>query len=310
MIHYITKIGNTIERHTTIDFLLSECIWVDLVNPTEEEKQLIEKEFQVELFTEQEVEEIESSSKFIELDTEIGINLNFLSLNDGRYIKEPVSFILKENRLITQREAEYKTFKDTFKKLRITKPNTGSDVFEILLETRIDYDADLIETITDKITTISKGLVKNNTLERELLVSITNLQESTIAIRENILEKQRILSSILKSKFYSKENYETLRIMIKDVGSLLEHTSFNFERLEFLQNTFLGLVDMEQNRIIKIFTVVTVIFMPPTLIASMYGMNFTFMPELDEKWGYPYAILLMIVSSAATLLFFRRKKWL
>ena len=117
MIHYITKIGNTIERHTTIDFLLSECIWVDLVNPTEEEKQLIEKEFQVELFTEQEVEEIESSSKFIELDTEIGINLNFLSLNDGRYIKEPVSFILKENRLITQREAEYKTFKDTFKKI-------------------------------------------------------------------------------------------------------------------------------------------------------------------------------------------------
>lgn len=310
MIHYITKIGNTIERHTTLDFLLSDCIWVDLVNPTEEEKQLIEKEFQVELFTEQEVEEIESSSKFIELDTEIGINLNFLSLNDGRYIKEPVSFILKENRLITQREAEYKTFKDTFKKLRISKPNTGSDVFEILLETRIDYDADLIETITDKITTISKGLVKDNTLERELLVSITNLQESTIAIRENILEKQRILSSILKSKFYSKENYETLRIMIKDVGSLLEHTSFNFERLEFLQNTFLGLVDMEQNRIIKIFTVVTVIFMPPTLIASMYGMNFTFMPELDEKWGYPYALILMVVSSAATLLFFKRKKWL
>lgn len=310
MIHYITKIGNTIEKHTTIDFSLSDCIWVDLVNPTEEEKQLIEKEFQVELFTEQEVEEIESSSKFIELDTEIGINLNFLSLNDGRYIKEPVSFILKENRLITQREAEYKTFKDTFKKLRITKPNTGSDVFEILLETRIDYDADLIETITDKITTISKGLVKDNSLERELLVSITNLQESTIAIRENILEKQRILSSILKSKFYSKENYETLRIMIKDVGSLLEHTSFNFERLEFLQNTFLGLVDMEQNRIIKIFTVVTVIFMPPTLIASMYGMNFTFMPELDEKWGYPYAIILMIISSAATLLFFKRKKWL
>lgn len=310
MIHYVTKIGNSIERHTAIDFSLSDCIWVDLVNPTEEEKQLIEKEFQVELFTEQEVEEIESSSKFIELDTEIGINLNFLSLNEGRYIKEPVSFILKESRLITQREAEYKTFKDTFKKLRITKPNTGSDVFEILLETRIDYDADLIETITDKITTISKGLVKNNTLERDLLVNITNLQESTIAIRENILEKQRILSSILKSKFYSKENYETLRIMIKDVGSLLEHTSFNFERLEFLQNTFLGLVDMEQNRIIKIFTVVTVIFMPPTLIASMYGMNFTFMPELDKKWGYPYAILLMIISSAATLLFFKRKKWL
>ena len=98
--------------------------------------------------------------------------------------------------------------------------------------------------------------------------------------------------------------------MIKDIGSLLDHTSFNFERLEFLQNTFLGLVDMEQNRIIKIFTVVTVVFMPPTLIASMYGMNFQFMPELDELWGYPFAILLMIMSSVLTLLFFKRKKWL
>src|SRR5690606_23985520 len=98
--------------------------------------------------------------------------------------------------------------------------------------------------------------------------------------------------------------------MIKDVGSLLDHTSFNFERLEFLQNTFLGLVDMEQNRVIKIFTVVTVIFMPPTLIASLYGMNFQFMPELNYSWGYPFAVALMILSSVLTLLFFKRKNWL
>ena len=142
------------------------------------------------------------------------------------------------------------------------------------------------------------------------MLKITALQESTITIRENIVEKQRILSSMLKSKMFPKEDYENMRIMIKDVGSLLDHTSFNFERLEFLQNTFLGLVDMEQNRVIKIFTVVTVIFMPPTLIASLYGMNFKFMPELDKIWGYPFAVLLMILSSAVTLLFFRRKKWL
>jgi magnesium transporter len=145
---------------------------------------------------------------------------------------------------------------------------------------------------------------------RDLLLTITAMQESTIAIRENIVEKQRILSSLLKSKMFPKEDYEKMRIMIKDVGSLLDYTSFNFERLEFLQNTFLGLVDMEQNRVIKIFTVVTVIFMPPTLIASLYGMNFKFMPELDEVWGYPFALLLMLLSSVFTLMFFRRKKWL
>ena len=101
-----------------------------------------------------------------------------------------------------------------------------------------------------------------------------------------------------------------MRIMIKDVGSLLDHTSFNFERLEFLQNSFLGLVDIEQNRIIKIFTVVTVIFMPPTVIASAYGMNFKHMPEIDKVWGYPFALIMMLLSSVLTLLFFRRKKWL
>jgi magnesium transporter len=119
-----------------------------------------------------------------------------------------------------------------------------------------------------------------------------------------------MLSALLKSKFFPKDNYETIRMMLKDVGSLLYHTSFNFERLEFLQNTFLGLADIEQNRIIKIFTVVTVVFMPPTLIASMYGMNFRFMPELGQKWGYPFAILLMLLSSIGTLLFFKRKNWL
>ena len=143
-----------------------------------------------------------------------------------------------------------------------------------------------------------------------MLIRINSLQESTISIRENIVEKQRILSAIFKSKFFPKDDYDTMRVMIKDVGSLLDHTSFNFERLEFLQNTFLGLVDMEQNRIIKIFTIVTVVFMPPTLIASMYGMNFTFMPELNQKWGYPFAISLMIFSSVVTLLFFKLKKWL
>ena len=101
-----------------------------------------------------------------------------------------------------------------------------------------------------------------------------------------------------------------LRIMIKDIGSLIEHNKFAFERLEYLQNTFMGLVNIEQNRIIKIFTVATVAFMPPTLIASLYGMNFKIMPELDWDYGYLFAITLMILSSVITLIFFKKKNWL
>lgn len=288
----------------------TDLIWIDLISPTEEEKKQVEKAFGIALFTEQESEEIESSSRYNETETEIGININFLRLFEGSYLNEAVSFILKENFLITQRDDEYKSFTDTYRKIKTIKPKNGIDLFMTIFEMRIDFDADFIENITEKTTVVSKGLVESNDLKRELLLKITAFQESTIVIRENIVEKQRILSAILKSKFFPQEKHDNVRIMIKDVGSLLDHTSFNFERLEFLQNTFLGLVDMEQNRIIKIFTVVTVIFMPPTLIASLYGMNFRIMPELDYSWGYPFAVGLMIFSSVVTLLFFKRKNWL
>lgn len=310
MVNYFFLENNTVTMASGSDSAISNIFWIDLINPTDEEKYQVEKNFNVELFTKQESEEIESSSKYVETAEEIGINLNFLIQDGDNFRNEPVSFIIKEKMLITQRNYEYRSFSETYRKLRVVKPADGDDVFLTILETRIDYDADLIESITDKISAISKELTAEKATDRDLLLKITALQDSTITIRENIVEKQRILSSMLKSKMFPKEDYENMRIMIKDVGSLLDHTSFNFERLEFLQNTFLGLVDIEQNRVIKIFTVVTVIFMPPTVIASAYGMNFKYMPELDKIWGYPLAIVLMILSSAMTLLFFRRKKWL
>lgn len=311
MINYVTLINGVYKIESGSKFPeVSHIIWVDLINPTNEDRRLVEKAFDVELFTKQESEEIESSSRYYELEGEIGINMNFLKQHENGYSKEPVSFIIKEKILYTQRSEEYKSFSDAYKNLKITKPADGDDIFLTILENRIDFDADLIENITDQITTISKELVKDRDLSEKLLLQIAALQETTISLRENVVEKQRILSSVLKSRLYPKEDLEKMRVMFQDVNSLLDHVAFNFERLEFLQNTFLGLVDMEQNRVIKIFTVVTVVFMPPTLIASMYGMNFEFMPELDEIWGYPFAILLMIMSSALTLLFFKRKNWL
>ena len=311
MINYFLLENNIVKMESgNNDSGTSGIFWVDLINPTSDEKQKVEKDLSVELFTKQEREEIESSSKYVETSEEIGINLNFLIQDGDNYRKEPVSFIIKDKILITQRYHEYKSFSETYRKLRVIKPADGDDVFLTLLETRIDYDADLIESITERISAISKEMTADQGADRELLLKITALQESTITIRENIVEKQRILSSMLKSKLFPKEDYENMRIMIKDVGSLLDHTSFNFERLEFLQNSFLGLVDIEQNRIIKIFTVVTVIFMPPTVIASAYGMNFKHMPEIDKVWGYPFALIMMLLSSVLTLLFFRRKKWL
>mgnify|MGYP001949800929 CR=1 FL=1 len=129
-------------------------------------------------------------------------------------------------------------------------------------------------------------------------------------MRENIIDKQRVISSMLRSEFISDELQPRLTIIIKDINSLIEHIKFSFDRLDYLQDAFLGYVNIEQNKIIKIFTIVSVIFMPPTLIASIYGMNFLFMPELDKKWGYPIALLLMLLSSLIILFYFRKRKWL
>jgi len=182
-------------------------------------------------------------------------------------------------------------------------------VLVTLLENRIDYEADMVEFITRKIDKISRDIVSDE-LNNEIIMDIKELQEKQMLMRESIIDKQRLVSAFLKSELLPKENSEKLRILIKDITSLIDYSKFNFERLEYLQDTFLGLVNMEQNKIIKIFTVVSVIFLPPTLIASIYGMNFRFMPELKWEYGYPLSILLMIASSVGTLLFFKKKNWL
>jgi magnesium transporter len=129
-------------------------------------------------------------------------------------------------------------------------------------------------------------------------------------LHQAITEKQRVVSSLIRIPEFNRLGNERLTIVIRDIASLLQHSQFSSQRLEYLQNTFLGLVNMEQNQVIKIFTVVTVIFMPPTLIASIYGMNFEFMPEIKWVAGYPVALALMIVSSLVFLWYFRRKEWL
>ncbi|NCB28042.1 MAG: magnesium and cobalt transport protein CorA, partial [Bacteroidia bacterium] len=174
---------------------------------------------------------------------------------------------------------------------------------------RVEFDADMIENMTQKITQLSNSLTLQEA-DEELLSEIKNLQEKTMMLRENIIDKQRVVSSMLRSEFIPAELQPKLTIIIKDINSLVEHIKFSFDRLDYLQDTFLGYVNIEQNKIIKIFTIVSVIFMPPTLIASIYGMNFDFMPELDKKWGYPIAILSMVLSSLFILYYFKKRKWL
>jgi magnesium transporter len=256
-------------------------------------------------------DEIEISSRYIQAHDNLAINSFFLQNN---YTLEPVSFILKNNILLSVRREELKSFNETVKKLYVNDKAfpTGQHVLVSLFEARVDYDADMIEEITKQITILSKSM--NTSSEKpigeDILIEIKDLQEKVMNIRQNIMDKQRVVSSMLKGDFFQKDLQPRLDMILKDINSLFEYTHFGFERLDYLQDTFLGLVNLQQSKIIKIFTVVSVIFMPPTLIASIYGMNFHFMPELSWQLGYAFSIGIMIVSVAIVLVYFRRKKWL
>lgn len=289
-------------------------LWVDLQNPTREELKSVEEKFDVSFQSQQEQAEIESSSRYVEEDDYLIANTTFLipSREEG-YTGAPVSFLLKDDALFTYRNADLKSFADTVKRIKSKRAtfSDGGQIMIAILESRVDADADLIEQISLEVKAINKQLDLDAKLDREMLLKINDYQELTMTIRESVVDKQRVISALIRSNgWFTPDEQQLLRRLIKDINSLIEHTNFIFERLEFLQDTFLGLVNLEQNQIVKLFTVLSLVLLPPTLIASIYGMNFDSMPELHWRYGYPFAILLMIVSTLLTLLYFRKKHWL
>jgi magnesium transporter len=301
------KISKSLDTLKKVD--MKDMIWIDLNDVPDAIETELEQFLKIYIQEDEEIEEIEMSSRFVQTDDSVVVNASFMLEN---YTLEPVSLILKNGILVSVRDAELKSFNETIKKIYASTRSfpTGYHVLVTLLETRVEYDADMIEDITDQITNLSKTLNTEDDLDQEILIRIKDMQEKVMIIRQNIMDKQRVVSNLLKCPLFTPELIQRLAMVIKDINSLFEYIRFGFDRLDYLQDTFLGLVNLQQNKIIKIFTVVSVIFMPPTLIASLYGMNFKFMPELSWKLGYPFSIGLMVVFSGAVLIYFRRKKWL
>lgn len=291
------------------DVELSELLWIDLNDVTVEVEGELEQFLKIYIQEEEEMEEIEMSSRYIETEDSIVANSNFLLES---FEEETVSFIMKNNILVTVRNQQLPSFNETVRKMFANPRNYPSGYFVLvaLLETRVENDADMIEDMTREVTTLSNRLKDDDDVSDDILIAIKELQEKTMLIRENIVDRSRVCSNMLRCKLFPVEARAKLAIIIKDINSLFEHTRFSFDRLEYLQDTFLGLVNIQQNKIIKIFTIVSVIFLPPTLIASMYGMNFVHMPELQWQYGYLFAVALMILTVVLILVYFKLKKWL
>jgi len=291
----------------------SVILWVDVYSPSEEEVKWVVENFKVEFPSIQEREDIEISSRYWEEEDSITINTFFLIREGENAFNETVSFIIKDHYIITIRYRELKTFSEFARRL-MTNPSvykTGFHIFSSILEIKVASDSDILENLAKEISKLGKIVSSGNLdVTETVFESISYYEDINMTIRESLIDKQRVLSSLLKSYKLPNDVREEIRILIKDVNSLIDYTRFNFERLNYLQNTFLGLLNIEQNKVIKIFTILATMFIPPTLIASIYGMNFENIPELHWKYGYYYSLIMMFLSAAIPLYIFKKKGWL
>ena len=326
MITIYLKQYNKIIRNAEPELLdnlgYDDILWIDLMAPSIKEQKAVENFMEESLQTKQQVEEIESTSKYSETENSIISNTNFFLPAGDTFTVEPVSFIISnEGVLVSVRNSESRTFRETEKRLQMNyrSYSTGYHIFITLLEVRIDFDADLVEFVSKQVAALSKAINTEDSIDKAVIHGINALQENTMVLRENIFDRQRILSNILKSERFPNDVYPRLQLMLKDVNSLINHADFSFQRLDYIQDSALGLINIEQNEIVKIFSIAAVIFLPATLIASIYGMNFKAIPELEWVWevnghvipvGYIFALFLMIFISCFTFWFFKFKKWL
>ena len=288
---------------------VKDALWLDLFDPTGEEKRDVEEFLDTNLQSRAQAEEIESSSRYSEDGRSIFINTDFLIPTPDNYTMESVSFILTGPVFTSIRQVPLRSFTDIQRRIQINRKlfPTGFHILLGILETRIDLDADMIELMSKEIAQYSKRVSLGEDVNEEFLLDINQLQENTMLVRENIVDKQRMISSILRSDKTPDVINGKLGVLLKDISSLINHTDFSFERLEYLQNTVLGLIDLEQNKIMKIFTMGSLLLMPPTLIASIYGMNIQ-LPLVGGVWDMFIVLGAMLLIVLLVFLFFRRKK--
>ncbi len=313
---YLKQHGKVI-RNIDLELLdelgYDDVLWIDLLTPSVKEKKAVEEYLDIDLQSRWQVEEIESSSKYAEEGGNVVANSNFFVQRDGGLVLEPVSFTITEGLLVSVREAESRTFGDVAKRLQINNRAypTGYHLFVSIMEVRIDADADMVEAEARKISGFSTQIGDEVRSNERLLKHINAEQETMMTIREGIFDRQRVLSGVLRSENFPNDVYPRLQLMIRDVSSLISHTDFSFERLTYLKDTVMGLINIEQNTTTKIFTVASVFFMPATLIASIYGMNVRLpFAELSNHGSFWVTLGAMVVASGLTLAFFRFKRWL
>ncbi len=294
---------------------LTTSVWVDLIEPEEGERDRVQSELGQSLATRPELEDIEASARFFE--DEDGLHIHsffFYEDAEDHAGNSTVAFTIREGRLYTLRERELPAFR-LYRMRARNQTLIDGNAFELLLdlfETKIEQLADEIENIYSALEKLSRVIMEGQQGEEydQALSRLAELEDIGWKVRLCLMDTQRALNFLVRKARLPNNQLEQAREILRDIESLLPHNESLFQKVNFLMQAAMGFINIEQNRIIKIFSVVSVVFLPPTLVASSYGMNFEFMPELKWSFGYPSAIGLMILAGLAPYLYFKRKNWL
>lgn len=299
-------------------------IWVDLESPTLEEKRWVKQYYGLSIPEDAMDEDIEESARFYEEDNgDLHIRSDFLIAGDDEPRTVRVAFVLNLVNTSARSHGVLFSIHDedvpVFRLLRLRArraPGLIEDAKEVLLslyDGDAEYSADTLEGIYDELEKVSRQVLSGevtDTLAGEALEAIARQEDLNGRIRRNMMDTRRAVSFLMRSRMLNAEQFDEARQILRDIESLDSHTAFLFDKINFLMDAIVGFININQNKIIKIFSVASVALLPPTLIASIYGMNFRFMPERDWVGGYPFALALMIASALGPMWYFRKRGWL
>ncbi|HEU4852255.1 MAG TPA: magnesium/cobalt transporter CorA [Telluria sp.] len=295
-----------------------EPVWVDLTDPNEEERAWVKSIYGVILPDEDEVQDIEASARYYEAENgDLHLRTDFLREEDeGPSRIVTVAFILARKMLFSVHTDDLPVFRLVRMRAR-SRPGSIADYMDVLLDlyaTDAEYSADALEGVYQDLEEVSGRVLQKHFTDQdaaEALSAIAREEDLNGRIRRNMMDTRRAVSFLMRGRLLNTEQFEEARQILRDIESLDGHTSFLFDKINFLMDATVGFININQNKIIKIFSVASVAFLPPTLIASIYGMNFRrWFPELDWAMGYPFALSLMVVSAIAPFLYFRHRGWL
>jgi len=292
-------------------------VWVDLTDPDEAERTWVKTKYGVTLPGEDEVQDIEASARYYEAENgDLHLRTDFLlEEEDGPSRVVTVAFILSGKILFSVHNDDLPVFRLVRMRAR-SRPGSIEDYMDVLLDlyaTDAEYSADALEGIYESLEEVSTRVLQKEFTDQDAaaaLNAIAHEEDLNGRIRRNMMDTRRAVSFLMRGRLLNADQFEEARQILRDIESLDGHTSFLFDKVNFLMDATVGFININQNKIIKMFSVASVAFLPPTLIASVYGMNFKILPELNWQFGYPFAIALMVACGVAPLWYFRHRGWL